>query len=286
VFSVDALGLRPLWFGETEKEFFASSERGVYPLDTMVKDPKPLAPGEKVALRIRPGRHTEVLNYTDIQKFVASRSQQQDSHPEGNKRVPSALSKLPIAEPLPQRNPSYGGAGLSPLAQLAVAPSPSLWRNNWQSLPPHRMVNIHGVIIIPPLIPTAWLPPRRERYHVEVIQSMTESKKEQVGSLGWDGALAALSHTRMNLADYFKETVAVVTNPAIDRERESAQFSTQTLLGKRPLPQEASVRQPTCWFNFKLLLYWECAVCQRRRPTRGSQSKRHHVVRRHFRDLQ
>ena len=30
VFSVDALGLRPLWFGETEKEIFASSERGVY----------------------------------------------------------------------------------------------------------------------------------------------------------------------------------------------------------------------------------------------------------------
>ncbi|MEL6271525.1 MAG: glutamate synthase, partial [Chloroflexota bacterium] len=35
VFSVDALGLRPLWFGETEKEYFASSERGVYPLDAM-----------------------------------------------------------------------------------------------------------------------------------------------------------------------------------------------------------------------------------------------------------
>jgi len=47
VFSVDALGLRPLWFGETEKEFFASSERGVYPLDMMSSDPKPLAPGEK-----------------------------------------------------------------------------------------------------------------------------------------------------------------------------------------------------------------------------------------------
>ncbi len=241
VFSVDALGLRPLWFGETEKEFFASSERGVYPLDTMVKDPKPLAPGEKVALRIRPGRHTEVLNYTDIQKFVASRSQQQDSHPEGNKRVPSALSKLPIAEPLPQRNPSYGGAGLSPLAQLAVAPSPVIvaeqlaeptppsygqypWRNYHPSIDPNSMASL------------GW-----ERYHVEVIQSMTESKKEQVGSLGWDGALAALSHTRMNLADYFKETVAVVTNPAIDRERESAQFSTQTLLGKRPLPKKQAL---------------------------------------------
>ena len=35
VFSVDALGLRPLWFGDTEKEYFFSSEKGVYHLDTM-----------------------------------------------------------------------------------------------------------------------------------------------------------------------------------------------------------------------------------------------------------
>ena len=28
VFTCDALGLRPIWFGSTEKEYFASSERG------------------------------------------------------------------------------------------------------------------------------------------------------------------------------------------------------------------------------------------------------------------
>src|SRR5690606_8388344 len=66
VFSVDALGLRPLWFGETEKEYFASSERGVYPLDMMSSDPKPLAPGEKIALIIKPGRSIEVLDYPAI----------------------------------------------------------------------------------------------------------------------------------------------------------------------------------------------------------------------------
>ena len=73
VFSVDALGLRPLWFGETEKEYFASSERGVYPLDNMSAEPKPLAPGEKIALIIRPGRSIEVLDYPAIQRHILNR---------------------------------------------------------------------------------------------------------------------------------------------------------------------------------------------------------------------
>ena len=39
VFSVDALGLRPLWYGETEKEYFVTSERGVYALGLHVGQP-------------------------------------------------------------------------------------------------------------------------------------------------------------------------------------------------------------------------------------------------------
>ena len=73
-----------------------------------------------------------------------------------------------------------------------------------------------------------------ERYHVEIVKSLSENGKEQIGSLGWDGPLAALSNTRANLADFFKETIAVVTNPSIDREREQAQFSSQVLIGCRP----------------------------------------------------
>ena len=61
VFSVDALGLRPLWFGETEKEYFVSSERGVYPLDSMSMSPRPMAPGEKVALQIKAGHSIDVI---------------------------------------------------------------------------------------------------------------------------------------------------------------------------------------------------------------------------------
>ena len=39
---------------------------------------------------------------------------------------------------------------------------------------------------------------------------------------------------RRNIADFIKESVAVVTNPAIDRDREVEHFSTRTILGKRP----------------------------------------------------
>ncbi len=38
----------------------------------------------------------------------------------------------------------------------------------------------------------------------------------------------------MNLSGYFKEQIAVVTNPAIDREREQEHFSTQVIIGPRP----------------------------------------------------
>ncbi|MBF0275558.1 MAG: alpha-hydroxy-acid oxidizing protein, partial [Nitrospinae bacterium] len=58
--------------------------------------------------------------------------------------------------------------------------------------------------------------------------------KEIVGSLGHGGPLAALSPTFQNVAEYFKENVAVVTNPAVDREREKEHFSTRVILGSRP----------------------------------------------------
>src|SRR5918998_51957 len=68
VFSSDALGLRPLWFGETEKEFFASSEKGVVPLEQMVRDPRPLAPGEKMGFLLRRGVGVEVFEYHELQR--------------------------------------------------------------------------------------------------------------------------------------------------------------------------------------------------------------------------
>ena len=74
VFSVDALGLRPLWFGDTEKEYFFSSEKGVYHLDTMHIDPRPFSPGEKMSLRLRRGQGAEVFDYPAVQQRMLTLS--------------------------------------------------------------------------------------------------------------------------------------------------------------------------------------------------------------------
>ncbi|MBZ0278092.1 MAG: hypothetical protein K8I60_18235, partial [Anaerolineae bacterium] len=238
VFAVDALGLRPLWFGETEKEYFASSERGVYPLTTISSNPKPLAPGEKVALKITPGRAVEVLNYPAIQHHVLQRHQERGWRPEHElkdrlhdfQRRTGTFPALPKSDTGNGGNSSSGTMNAPASAAVLVAEAPApLPYSTPDTLTVPRPWSETVPLNANTLAALGW-----ERYHVSVVQTMAEIAKEQVGSLGWDGPLAALSQTRMNIADYFKETVAVVTNPAIDREREQAQFSIKTLLGIRP----------------------------------------------------
>jgi glutamate synthase (NADPH/NADH) large chain len=239
VFSVDALGLRPLWFGETEKEYFASSERGVYQLDMMSADPKPLAPGEKIALTVNPGRDIEVFDYPAIQRHVyrkwrartggnisqngiwsgATNGNGNGSHPQPAPSYPGNGGAYAPAQPAPTSSGyAYATEQVAAQEAVALAPAASLpWRSTATTINTTTMAAL------------GW-----ERYHLSVVGTMAETNKEQIGSLGWDGPLAAFSQTRVNLADYFKETVAVVTNPAIDRERERAQFSSTVVLGVRP----------------------------------------------------
>ncbi|SFI57957.1 glutamate synthase-related protein [Thermoflavimicrobium dichotomicum] len=73
-----------------------------------------------------------------------------------------------------------------------------------------------------------------DREYVQMVEQMAQVGVDPIRSLGYDGPLAALSRVRQNLADYIKESVAVVTNPAIDREREMEHFSTRIVLGSRP----------------------------------------------------
>src|SRR5690606_11897528 len=75
-----------------------------------------------------------------------------------------------------------------------------------------------------------------DRWDQAYLEALAKTGNEPIGSLGYDGPLAALNPEKPNLSEFFKETVAVVTNPAIDREREVEHFSTRTLLGRRPLP--------------------------------------------------
>ena len=69
---------------------------------------------------------------------------------------------------------------------------------------------------------------------MDYVEALCKTGNEPIGSLGYDGPLAALSPEKQSLADYFKEAVAVVTNPAMDREREMEHFSTRMTLGARP----------------------------------------------------
>jgi glutamate synthase (NADPH/NADH) large chain len=191
--SLDALGLRPLWIGETEKEAFCTSERGVLPLGIMLSDPRPLAPGEQVLIRVHREAGLEVLTHDAVQeealRLAAAR---RGVFPGAAARLESpGLPEAPLREPPP------------------VEPG-------W----PEQLWGALGF----------------SRADLESVRAMAASGKEQIGSLGHDGPLAALSRSVRNTSDFLKESVAVVTNPAIDREREIEHFSTRTILGRRHRP--------------------------------------------------
>ena len=192
--SVDALGLRPLWIITTEDRIVFSSEKGVVPLAEMDADPKPLAPGEKTAVALTHGAGSRLYSYEEMQREIYDRFAARGMNAWGFRR-------------------------------FLVAHSPDT----------HMPATV-------PEQPEAFAR-ERERYiaawafegeELKLIEATAESGNERVGSLGYDGPLAALSDERQNIADFFKESVAVVTNPAIDREREIEQFSTRVVLGPRP----------------------------------------------------
>lgn len=224
IISVDALGLRPMWFIDTEKEYIFSSERGVVPLETMVADARPLAPGEKMAARVTRGQKVEIFNHDDIRQHVMKQAFQREV-PQFAERYwaswgprvrvePSTVT--PHLMPPAPRQETYHDVAVMEAEPLTLP-----------ATMPYRVAETKIDSTI--LAATGW-----NREHLQEINSMVESGKDLVGSLGYDGPLAAIAQHRVNLADFFKETVAVVTNPAIDRERESEVFSTRTILGARP----------------------------------------------------
>src|SRR5215213_4705881 len=222
VFSVDALGLRPLWFGDTEKEYFFSSEKGVYHLDTMLLDPIPLSPGEKMRIRIHRGRSVEVADYPTIQQRMLKLTLRRFGSLETiNRRL-----ALPSVKPNSVRSFSPGDE-----SSALTHPSAKINLDNRMSA-------------------FGW--GREDR---EWVQELAKNGNDPISSLGFDGPLAALSRERQNISDYFKEAVAVVTNPAIDREREVEHFSTQTVIGTRPplLPGELA-QEVTFTFDTPILL--------------------------------
>jgi glutamate synthase (NADPH/NADH) large chain len=218
VASVDALGLRPLWYVETEKEHIFSSERGAVPLEVMVNDPRALGPGEKMAICLQRGANPEILTQVEIRQHVVNKAFQREApqlarqywtawdHPGTSGRPRVSEIQLRLNEPTP------------PPDNQEIEPVLIPWQDPQYDIPVEPYI----------LAANGW-----NQGHFQSIQDLLSEK--EIGSLGYDGPLAALSRRRVNIADFFKETVAVVTNPAIDRGREVEVFSTSSLFGASPL---------------------------------------------------
>jgi glutamate synthase (NADPH/NADH) large chain len=219
VFSADALGLRPLWQVETEADFVFSSEPGVVAVGEMVAEPKPLAPGEKALVAIdRERKRSSLHPHHEMLGIVRDRWLARNGA-----AAPAAYDRtLQAGGPLEGGDvPGYSDAG------------------------PEDPVKVDDRV----LAGFGW-----QRDDVKLVQQMASNGAEPIGSLGYDGPLAALSPERQNLADYFKETVAVVTNPAIDREREVEHFSTRAVFGRRPSLDVASEDTATVETSFPVIL--------------------------------
>jgi glutamate synthase (NADPH/NADH) large chain len=194
VASLDALGLRPLWLVTTADAYYLTSERTVVPFAELSAEPKPLAPGEKLAFLLSAGQPPRPLDEAAFRAEALSRlAGRLPAAPSGADAPPPPVLGWPLAE-RPDARPALFG----------------------------------------------W-----DHEDVEICRLMADEGRDPIGSLGYDGPLAALAEERRQVADFLHETVAVVTNPAIDREREGEHFSTDVLAGVRPpLPGEGRPAGP------------------------------------------
>ncbi len=219
VFSADALGLRPLWQVSTPDDYVFSSEQGVVSVERMVDEPKPLAPGEKFMVTIdRDKRASKLWSHEGMLHEVRRRWLERTDADEVAPYDRALETGGPLEGP---EIPGYTAAGPADPVQVEDRITAGF---GWQ------------------------------RDDVKLVQQMASNGAEPIGSLGYDGPLAALSPERQNLADYFKETVAVVTNPAIDREREIEHFSTRAVFGRRPQFTDPSFDTGTIVTDFPVIL--------------------------------
>lgn len=187
VFSVDALGLRPLWIVESDTSLYFSSEQGIITVGEMVAEPKSIAPGEKIGVVLNRGEQIQVIPYEELQTIVLERAK---------KRVDFTGMRKHL-----------------------------FYDNEFPKAEPNADVQVTDALYSA----AGW-----DRDGIQMIELMSETGAEPIRSLGHDGPLAALNWERRNVADFIKESVAVVTNPAIDRDREQEHFSTRVVLGPRP----------------------------------------------------
>jgi glutamate synthase (NADPH/NADH) large chain len=204
--SVDALGLRPLWFGESDYDYFLSSEKGVVDIRRTVGDPKPLSPGEKIAILGGGGRRAEIFEYGSFQKRLVKLANMERSG------LPWLKS---LYKGLPGRRSGKKGAKPRP-ADYLDRKSAGFSMDEMTS---QKVLGAFG-----------WT-----KYDLNMCEKVARSGRDVIGSMGYQGPLACMKLDALpNISDFFKENVAVVTNPAIDREREADHFTTRVILGGKP----------------------------------------------------
>jgi glutamate synthase (NADPH) large chain len=219
IFSTDALGLRPLWHIETNEAHVFSSEPGVVAVADTVSEPKPLAPGEKLLVQIgRKKGEARLRDHHQLQQLCARRWHERTGIDSDGTFAGAIVTGGPTTG---AEIPGYTTAG--PSEPIKVE---------------DRVLGGFG-----------W-----QREDMKLVQQMANTGAEPIGSLGYDGPLACLSPERQNLADYFKESVAVVTNPAIDREREVEHFSCRAVFGSRPGFHGITAEASTVETAFPILL--------------------------------
>ncbi|SDB32037.1 glutamate synthase (NADPH/NADH) large chain [Desulfonatronum thiosulfatophilum] len=200
--SVDALGLRPLWFGESDYNYYLSSEKGVVDLEDTASDPIPLAPGEKMAILSVSGRRAVVFNYRAYQRRLVRLMQGRSALQE---RVRAYYRDIPEQKGELVRLEDLFDDGLPRMTPTEMTRDNVLAAFGWH------------------------------KYDVDMRKKTATIGGAVIGSMGYQGPLACLSGEGLpNISEYFKENVAVVTNPAIDREREADHFTTRCILGDRP----------------------------------------------------
>ena len=220
VFSADALGLRPLWQVETER---------------------------RLRLQLRARRRLGQRDGLRAEAAGPRREGAGDDRPRAQALDPARRTTRCCG--------SSATAGCAATAPRTPPPTTARWRPAARS----RASEVPGYSDAGPEEPVkvadrvlagfGW-----QRDDVKLVQQMASNGAEPIGSLGYDGPLAALSPERQNLADYFKETVAVVTNPAIDREREIEHFSTRAVFGRRPSIDAAGEDTGTVETAFPVIL--------------------------------
>ncbi|MGA6946757.1 MAG: glutamate synthase central domain-containing protein, partial [Solirubrobacterales bacterium] len=157
VFSADAMGLRPLWQLETGRDFVFSSEPGVVSVDEMVSEPKPMAPGEKFLVLIDRDRKRSTLHpHAEMLRRVRERWLKRTD----SEQVAPYERALETGGPLEGPEiPGYTDAG------------------------PEDPVQVEDRV----LAGFGW-----QRDDVKLVQQMADNGAEPIGSLGYDGPLAAL----------------------------------------------------------------------------------------------